>query len=103
MLPVAVYLHHFPAMPELPSTIAWATEAYYAQAAAVPLTATDFYDWLGSLSAGHRAQVMRQGLGEMPRARMMLRYCLEKRGHSMWRFMAGQLSAADFARWADHV
>ena len=45
---------------------------------------------------------MREGLQHQERNRVMLRYCLERRGHSMWRFIAGQLSASDFARWADH-
>ena len=90
-------------MPQLPPAITRATAAYYAQAGAVPLTAADLYDWLASLPAGRRAQVMREGLRERERNRVMLRYCLERRGHSMWRFMAGRLSSTDFARWADHV
>ena len=90
-------------MPELPSAIMRATEAYYAQAGAVVLTATDLYDWLASLSAERRAHVMREGLKKNQHERVMLRYCLEKRGHSMWHFMARQLSAFNFAQWADHV
>ena len=46
---------------------------------------------------------MREGLKKNQHEQVMLRYCLKKQGHSMWYFMAGQLSASDFARWADYV
>jgi hypothetical protein len=46
---------------------------------------------------------MREGLEKNQHERVMRRYCLEKWGHSRWHFIAGQLSASNFAQWADHV
>jgi hypothetical protein len=43
-------------MPTLLPEITAAAQAYYAQTAGFPLTATDFYDWLASLSAASRVK-----------------------------------------------
>lgn len=48
-------------MPDLLSEITQTAKAYYAQASAFPLTATDFYDWLESLPTARKTEVMAHG------------------------------------------
>jgi len=86
-------------MPDLLSEITHAAKAYYAQASSLPLTATDFYDWLASLPDARRAEVTARGFAASQAEPDFLRFCLEWRGHDMWGFMAGQLSMAAFELW----
>ncbi len=86
-------------MPDLLTEITRAAKAYYAQAHALPLTATDFYDWLASLPAARRADVRARGFAASQAEPDFLRFCLEWRGHDMWSFMAGQLSVPAFELW----
>ena len=76
-----------------------AAQAYYAQTSDFPLTATDFYDWLASLSAARRADVMARGFTTTQSEPDFLRWCLELRGYSMRAFMAERLSVAAYGAW----
>ena len=86
-------------MPDLLTEITDAAKAYYAQACAFPLTATDFYDWLADLSATRRAAVLAHGFTASQAEPDFLRFCLEWRGYDMRAFMAGRLSVAAFELW----
>ena len=86
-------------MPNLLSEITQTAKAYYAQANAVPLTATDFYDWLESLPAARKAEVMAHGFRAGRTEPGFLRFCLEWRGYDMWGFMATRLSVEAFTLW----
>ena len=86
-------------MPDLLAEITQAAKAYYAQAAAFPLTATDFYDWLESLPPAQRATVLAQGFAASQAEPNFLRFCLEWRGYSRREFMASRLSVAAFSLW----
>ncbi|MCI1189801.1 hypothetical protein MON38_20455 [Hymenobacter sp. DH14] len=90
-------------MADLLSEITSAAKAYYAQASKLQLTAQDFYAWLASLSTERRAAVLKRGFNDQRTEPTLLRYCLEARGCSMWRFMREQLSAEAFALWADQL
>lgn len=74
------------------------TQAYYAQAGALSLTATDFYHWLNSLPGTRWAEVLQEGFttGQQPD---FLRHFLERRSHRLSDFLAGQFSLPDFAQW----
>lgn len=76
-----------------------AAQAYYAQTADFPLTATDFYDWLASLSPARRAEVLKRGFTTSQAEPEFLRWCLEVRGYSMRDFMAERLSVAAYTEW----
>ncbi len=86
-------------MSSLLPEITAATQAYYAQTADFPLTATDFYDWLASLSPVRRAEVLKRGFTTTQSEPDFLRWCLEVRGYSMRDFMAERLSIAAYATW----
>lgn len=86
-------------MPDLLAEITRAAKEYYRQANALPLTATDFYDWLASLPAARKAEVMAHGFSACRAEPDFLRFCLEWRGHDMYSFMAGQLSVDAFTLW----
>jgi hypothetical protein len=90
-------------MADLLCEIIRAAKAYYAQAGSLQLTAQDFYAWLASLSAERRAAVLKRGFKSQLTEPSLLRYCLEARGNSMWRFMKEQLSVEAFAVWADQL
>ncbi|GAC1381752.1 MAG: hypothetical protein NVS3B25_33400 [Hymenobacter sp.] len=81
-----------------PYAITQAIQAYYDQAGALTLTATDFYHWLASLPAVRRAEVMKSRFSFLHQPDF-LRYCLERRGHRLPDFLARHLSLADFAQW----
>ena len=89
-------------MSDLLAEITTATQAYYAQTSDFPLTATDFFDWLDSLPAAHRADVLARGFTTSQAEPDFLRWCLELRGYSMRTFMAEQLSVAAYEEWATH-
>ena len=89
-------------MPDLLSEITQAAKAYYAQASALPLTANDFYEWLVSLPVARHAEVTARGFAADQAEPDYLRYCLEFRGHSMWSFMAHQLTVPAFELWTTH-
>ena len=86
-------------MPDLLAEITQAAKAYYAQAAAFPLTATDFYGWLESLPTARRADVLARGFAASQAEPNFLRFCLEWRGYSCREFMASRLSVAAFELW----
>ena len=86
-------------MPDLLAEITTTARAYYAQAAALPLTATDFYDWLDTLSPAHRTEVLARGFTASQAEPDFLRFCLELRGLAMLGFMAARLSVAAFELW----
>lgn len=86
-------------MPDLLAEITQVAKAYYAQAAAFPLTATDFYDWLASLPPARRTDVRARGFAASPAEPGFLRFCLEWRGLDMWSFMAARLSVPAFELW----
>jgi hypothetical protein len=89
-------------MSDLLSEITTATQAYYAQTSDFPLTATDFYDWLASLPATRRADVMARGFTTTQSEPDFLRWCLELRGYSMRAFMAERLAVAAYEVWVTH-
>jgi hypothetical protein len=89
-------------MSDLLTEITRAAKAYYAQTSDFPLTATDFYDWLGALPAARRADVLARGFLTSQAEPDFLRWCLELRGYSMRAFMAEQLSVAAYSIWAAH-
>lgn len=89
-------------MPDLLAEITQAAKAYYAQAAAFPLTATDFYEWLESLPLARRTTVLAQGFTASQAEPHFLRFCLEWRGYGYREFMVGQLSTEAFALWIDN-
>ena len=82
-------------MPSL--EIAAAIRDYYAQANALPLTATDLFRWLGSLPPAQRTRVTQGDFaGQQPE---FLWHCLETRGLELRDFMATQVPLVDFAEW----
>lgn len=89
-------------MPDLLSEITTAAKAYYAQTSDFPLTATDFLDWLDSLPAARRADVLARGFITSQAEPDFLRWCLELRGYSMREFMADQLSLVAYNLWFTH-
>ncbi len=89
-------------MPDLLAEITAAARAYYAQANALPLTATDFRSWLDELPAAQRADLLARGLTGSRAEPRFLRYCLEWRGFAMRAFMASRLSVAAYELWAAH-
>ncbi|QKG56138.1 hypothetical protein GKZ68_05460 [Hymenobacter sp. BRD128] len=89
-------------MSDLCTEITHAAQAYYAQTSDFPLTATDFYDWLGTLPAARQADVLARGFTTSQSEPDFLRYCLECRGYAMRPFMAEHLSVAAYDRWAAH-
>ena len=91
-----------PTMPDLLSEITQTAKAYYAQASAVPLTATDFYDWLESLPTARKAEVIVHGFRAGRTEPGFLRFCLEWRGYDMWGFMAARLSVEAFTLWTNN-
>ncbi|ALW83788.1 hypothetical protein AUC43_00910 [Hymenobacter sedentarius] len=86
-------------MTELAAEIHRAIQAYCAQARALPLTATDFYDWLAALPPDRRAEVKAQGMRASKAEPEFLSFCLEWRGYTLWNFMAGHLSLEAFDHW----
>ena len=86
-------------MPDLLAEITATARTYYAQAAAFPLTATDFYDWFESLPAARRAEVLARGFAASQAEPDFLRFCLEWRGLDIWSFMAARLSITAFELW----
>jgi hypothetical protein len=89
-------------MPDLLTDITNAAKAYYAQTSDFPLTAIDFYDWLDSLPAARRADVLARGFITSQSEPDFLRWCLELRGYSMRAFMAEQLPIAAYNLWVRH-
>lgn len=89
-------------MPDLLAEITATARAYYAQAATLPLTATDFYDWLDTLPPARRREVLARGFSTGQAEPAFLRFCLEWRGQGMRSFMAARLSVAAFELWAAH-
>ncbi|AMR25971.1 hypothetical protein A0257_01890 [Hymenobacter psoromatis] len=89
-------------MSDLLTEITHAAKAYYAQTNDFPLTATDFYDWLGALPAARQADVVARGFITSQAEPDFLRYCLECRGYAMRSFMAESLSNDAYALWAAH-
>ena len=89
-------------MPDLLTEITHAARAYYAQANALQLTATDLYDWLATLPAARRGQVLAAGFSSSRAEPDFLRYCLELRGYSMRRFLAEEVSLAAYQLWVSH-
>jgi hypothetical protein len=87
------------AMSDLLPEITATAQAYYAQTSDFPLTATDFYDWLASLSPTRRADVLARGFTTTQSEPDFLRWCLELRGYSMRAFMAERLSVAAYEAW----
>ncbi len=88
-----------PAMSDLLAAITTAAQAYYAQTSHFPLTATDFLDWLDSLPAARRADVLARGFTTSQAEPGFLRWCLELRGYSMREFMAERLSVKAYELW----
>lgn len=89
-------------MPDLLTEITAAARAYYAQATAFPLTATDFDAWLEGLPVARRAEGLARGLVASQAEPSFLRYCLEWRGFGMREFMAQRLSVGAFELWETH-
>jgi hypothetical protein len=89
-------------MSDLLHEITKGAQAYYAQTSDFPLTAIDFYDWLGALPAARQADVLARGFITSQAEPDFLRYCLECRGYAMRSFMAERLSVAAYALWAAH-
>jgi hypothetical protein len=89
-------------MSDLLAEITTAAQAYYAQTSDFPLTATDFLDWLDSLPAARRADVLKRGFITSQAEPDFLRWCLELRGYSMRAFMAERLSVAAYELWFAH-
>ena len=89
-------------MSDLLAAITTATKAYYAQTVDFPLTATDFYDWMASLPAARRADVLARGFTTSQSEPDFLRWCLELRGYSMRAFMADKLAVDAYTMWATH-
>ncbi|AWM33642.1 hypothetical protein [Hymenobacter nivis] len=89
-------------MPDLLAEITAAARAYYAQANALPLTATDFASWLDELPTAQRAGLLARGLPGGRAEPRFLRYCLECRGYAMRAFMAPRLSVPAYELWAAH-
>jgi hypothetical protein len=89
-------------MSDLLNEITLAAKAYYAQTSDFPLTATDFYDWLGSLPAARQADVLQRGFVTSQAEPDFLRWCLELRGYAMRAFMADRLSVAAYGLWVKH-
>jgi hypothetical protein len=89
-------------MSDLLNEITTAAKAYYTQTADFPLTATDFLDWLDSLPAARRADVLKRGFITSQSEPDFLRWCLELRGYSMRAFMAEHLSATAYEIWFTH-
>ncbi len=90
-------------MPDQLTEITRAARGYYAQAARVPITATDFFDWLKQLSPAGRAEFEAQGLAFAQTERAFLRFVLELRGISMLEYMMEHLSVPAFELWAAHA
>ena len=86
-------------MSNLLAEITQAAQAYYGQARAFPLTATDFYDWLEALPAARKATILAHGFVASQAEPGFLRFCLEWRGYSMRTFMAEHLSFDAFTLW----
>lgn len=84
---------------ELLTEIDRATRAYCAQARALMLTATDFYNWLESLPLARRAEVRQHGFRASRAEPEFLRFCLEWRSIDLWSFMAANLSLPAFDFW----
>ncbi|HEX8330255.1 MAG TPA: hypothetical protein VF629_22180 [Hymenobacter sp.] len=89
-------------MPDLLAEITQAAKAYYAQAAAFPLTPTDFQEWLESLPPARRAEALARGFVASQAEPHFLHFCLEWRGYNRREFMARHLSVAAFELWATH-
>ncbi|MDJ0367000.1 hypothetical protein QMK33_17765 [Hymenobacter sp. H14-R3] len=89
-------------MSDLLTEITHAAKAYYAQTSNFPLTATDFYDWLGALPPARQADVLARGFATSQAEPDFLRYCLEGRGYAMRPFLAERLSVAAYELWAAH-
>jgi hypothetical protein len=89
-------------MSDLLAEITTTAKAYYAQTSDFPLTAIDFYDWLDSLPAARRADVLARGFITSQSEPDFLRWCLELRGYPMRAFMAEHMSVAAYELWAAH-
>ena len=89
-------------MSDLLTEITTAAKAYYAQTSDFPLTATDFLDWMDSLPAARRADVLARGFTTSQAEPDFLRWCLELRGYSMRAFMAERLSVEAYHSWLTH-
>lgn len=96
------YLRGALLMPDPLAEIMTAAQAYYAQTSDFPLTATDFLDWLDSLPAARRADVLARGFLTSQAEPDFLRWCLEQRGYSMRAFMADKLSVNAYGIWFRH-
>ena len=86
-------------MPDLLTEITLTAKAYYAQASALKITATDFSEWVASLPSVRQAEARTHGFAIAQAKPAFLRYCLECRGYDMWGFMAARLSVAAFTLW----
>ena len=84
---------------DLPAEIDAAIRAYCAQAQAITLTATDFYDWLAALPLARQTAIRQRGFRASRAEPEFIRFCLEWRGISLWNFMAANLSLPAFDLW----
>ncbi len=90
-------------MPDQLTEITHAARSYYAQAARVPITATDFFDWLQQLIPAERAEFQAKGFAIAQTERSFLRFALELRGVSMREYMMEHLSIRAFELWTTHA
>lgn len=86
-------------MSSLPHFIARATAAYYRQARELYPTETDFSDWLATLDAYNRRRYQLQGLDMTCLLPQFQRFCLEKRGIYLHKFMMVRLTPEQFEYW----
>ncbi len=85
-----------PPMPDLLAEVTAAARAYYAQANALPFTATDFLSWLDELPAVQRAGLLARGLAGSraePRCATALRAGATPCAHSWPAPIGGRLRA----------
>jgi len=90
-------------MPDQLTEITHAARGYYAQAACVRITATDFSDWLQQLNPTERAEFQAKGFVVAQAERDFLRFALELRGLSMREYMMEHLSLPAFELWITHA
>ena len=86
-------------MPDLLTEITRAARRYYAQAADVQLTATDFFDWLGQLIPAAAAVFQVKGFALAQHEWAFMRFALEARGLSMREWMMRELPVAAYQLW----
>ena len=90
-------------MPDQLTEITQAARRYYAQTARIPITATDFFDWLKQLNPAERADFQARGFAVAQTECSFLRFALELRGISMREYMMKHLSILAFELWMNHA